>query len=445
MTTDLATSRQGYDEAVRTARDYQCADCGGVLLVRWRGDRFVANYGRYPDDHEHIRSHADIQADDVRERLERNPQVARALAVQGSSVPLTTQAIKELDNEKLMARVPDRYGSTIEVSKPMKIQLAQLARIYGLDPLWDLMLYEGRPYVTYDGRLRKMREHPEYRGHKVRPLSRAEKEEWGYDPADLVIQCDVDMGPRGVITDWGIVRASEVKGALERAERGRDGRPTKPAPVASHPQQIGIKRAVYRASKQAVGIDLPTIIESGGRVIDVQEVQPRQHPLPAGDAEAQARRRFWSIARGSPPDGLGLDDADIHRLLQVETLKDYPGGWDQALSDLTERAAADDAEEIDPGDMGEGGWAEASEGDVNSGPANATEPEYDTLVADALKKNVLLLEDARSLDVKGLGALTAKQNWPLHKVNEANVELQGRVRSRSYEIDTANAAEQAAF
>jgi hypothetical protein len=467
MTTDLATSRQGYDEAVRTARDYQCADCGGVLLVRWRGDRFAANCGRYPDDHEHIRSHADVQADDTRERLERNPQVARALAVQGSSVPLTTQAIKDLDNEKLMARVPDRYGSTIEVSKPMKIQLAQLARIYGLDPLWDLMLYEGRPYVTYDGRLRKMREHPEYRGHKVRPLSRAEKEEWGYDPADLVIQCDVDMGPRGVITDWGIVRASEVKGALERAERGRDGRPTKPAPVASHPQQIGIKRAVYRASKQAVGIDLPTIIESGGRVIDVQEVQPRQHPLPAGDAEAQARRRFWSIARGSPPDGLGLDEADVHRLLQVETLKDYPGGWDQALSDLTERAAEDMEEGDDvvraveerPAQRSETLPAEADDdqGEDRGGPERAPEqgdgmeataaddgPEYDTLVADALKKNVLLLEDARSLDVKGLGALTAKQNWPLHKVNEANTELAARIRSRNNEIDTANAEQQKA-
>src|SRR5207249_132748 len=122
MTTDLATSRQGYDEAVRTARDYVCGDCGNVLLVRWDGSRYQANCGKWPDEHEHIRSHAEVQADDTRARLERSPQLARTVAQQvNSSVPLTTRAIKDLDNEKLMARVPARYGATIEVSKEQRL------------------------------------------------------------------------------------------------------------------------------------------------------------------------------------------------------------------------------------------------------------------------------------------------------------------------------------
>jgi hypothetical protein len=61
--------------------------------------------------------------------------------------------------------------------------------------------------------------------------------------------------------------------------------------------------------------------------------------------------------------------------------------------------------------------------------------DYDADLAEALKKNALLLEDARSLDVKGLTALTAKQNWPLHKVEEANRELLARIRNRNNELD----------
>jgi hypothetical protein len=368
--TSLVATRQGFAEAERTVRDYVCGDCGGVLVVLWRGDRYAAVCSRWPQEHLHLKSHTQVQQDEIRARLERDPKLTRTLAVQGAQVPLTTRAIKELDNAKLMARIPDRYGASIEVSQPQKLQIAQMARLYGLDPMWDLMIYEGKPYITYDGRLRKLREHPDYRGHKVRPLARSEKEEWAYDPRDIVIQVDIDMGLRGLVTEWGVVRQSEIEGALvtQRANNSR-----KPAPVASHPQQIALKRAVARGSRMAVGIDLPTVIDASSRVIDVQEVgQPRERPP---DAETIARKRFWATAHAAAPDGLGLDDADVHRLLGVETVNGYPGGWDQALSDLTERAAQDLAEQL-----GEAGW------DVgDGGPASAQElttPEPSGAAAD---------------------------------------------------------------
>lgn len=424
--TQIVPSDNGFSEGQRTVRDYVCGVDRGELVLRFLNDEWVASCPR-DESHQLLLSRSQLQADDVRERLERNPETARALAVQDSRVPLTSQAIRELDNDKLLARIPARYGSAIEVTKDQRLQLAQLARVYGLDPLWDLMIYEGRPYVTYDGRLRKLREHPDYRGHRVRPLTREEKDQWGYEPADLVIQCDVDMGLHGTITDWGIVRAAEVKAAVDKAQRDSK----KPAPVASHPQQIAIKRSVSRASKQAAGIDLPTVIEASGRVIDIQEV--RRPTLAAANPEDQVRRRFWSIARGSPPDGLGLDDEEVHRLLGVTTLTGYPGGWDQALSDLTERAAETDAADSleestdpDPGDMGEGGWGEAA---------------ADAAFQDILKRNAELLDTARDLGVRGLGPLKAAAAWPAEKIEQANAELNARIKSRDSELDAQASAE----
>ncbi len=441
MTQQLARADDGYQAAKDLARDNLCAN-GHELVVKWStsDSHYVAVCVRRDCEGAGIRSRRDADQDDLRERFARNPQLSQSLAVR--DVPLTTQAIRELDNDKLMARVPDRYGTSIEVSKPMKLQLAQLARLYGLDPLWDLMVFEGHPFVTYDGRLRKLREHPDYRNHRVRPLNKTEKEEWGYEPGDLVIQCDVDMGQRGVITDWGIVRATEVSAALERAKR--DGK--KSAPVGIHPQQIAIKRAVARASRQAVGIDLPTVIESQpGRVI-VQEMGAR--PPSAMDSEMLAQRRFWSTARSGPPDGLGLSDAEVHRLLGVETLTGYPGGWEQALSDLTERAAQDgDIDYDDDGydDERDFGASPAPTSAASQSPAAveqpgasveaphftgapSADPEQDDMEVTLLDLNGQMYLDANSLGLKQIGHLHATADWSDKRIQEANEKLDTLIR-----------------
>lgn len=326
QTTTLATTPDAYTQATRTAADYVCGQCGGNLVVIRRDHEWAPACAGNPA-HRELKSIRDAQREEVQARMDRNPDTAQALAVQGAHVPLTSQAIRELDNAKLLARIPARYGASDLVTSDQRLQIAQLARLYCLDPLFDLMIYEHRPYVTYDGRLRKLREHPEYRGHKVHPLDKAEKELWDYESTDIVIQCDVDMGPRGIVTEWGVVRRTEI-------ERARGFQ--RPPPVGTHPQQIALKRAVGRASRMAVGIDLPTMIEGTGHVIDVERVDTRRQLPP--DAEASARARFWATARGGVPDGLGLTDEQVHEILGVDTVTGYPGGWDQALSDLTERA-----------------------------------------------------------------------------------------------------------
>jgi hypothetical protein len=180
--------------------------------------------------------------------------------------------------------------------------------------------------------MRKRREHPHFRGEvELRPLTKDEKRDWGFDERDIVVKNTLDMGPQGLVTDFGVVHAVGET-----------------SPVAKqHPQLLAIKRARVRVARIATGLDLPAVIDvdESGRVVDILPVE--QPAMPA-DGEERGRRRFWGIAHGAPPDGLGLDDARVHALLGVESVSDYQGGWDAALRDLTERAAEAESETWPP-------------------------------------------------------------------------------------------------
>lgn len=300
------SSRQGYREAEAVARDRVCGDCQGELVVRWGGDAYRAECAR-DDMHEHVVSRREIARDDIRRRVEAEPRLAHALAVQGARVPLTTRAIGDLSQEQLQSRVDARFAGVAEATPAVRAQIVGLAKLYRLDPLFDMTLYEGRPYVTYEGRLRKLREAPGYQGHVVRPLGRAELEAWGYATDDLVVQCDVDMGPHGTVTDWGVVRREEIDRALARARETH----RQPAPVGGHPQQIALKRAIARASRQAVGVDLPTLgieddaVSPPPRVTEVRTVPPglpdEEDEVPAERDELPAAAVWERIGAGEVP------------------------------------------------------------------------------------------------------------------------------------------------
>jgi hypothetical protein len=417
-TTDLATtSRDGFKEAERTVRDYVCGDCGGRLTAIWRGDRYAAVCARWPDEHEHLRSHAEAAADDLRQRLEDNPKLAQTLAMHGAPIPLTSQALRSLSDEQLRSRVEVKFADMGDATPALRGQIIALCKTYLLDPVFDLMIYQGRPYITYEGRLRKLRESAYYRGHKVRPLLRDEKEAWSFKPEDIVVVCEVDMGSHGTVTDFGVVRAvGEV------------------SPVArQHPQQLAIKRAVARASRQAVGIDLPTFDVGVRSVIDITEEPQRRTALE--DGETMARKRFWATARGAPPNGFGLTDEQAHELLGVETLSGYPGGWDQALSDLTEKIAERESSPEDRTAPTTSAVAEGrGEGAASSRPSPAasmqtTLPADDAAFDEAVGRNRQLAEDARAIGVLGVDQFVTKRGWTLERLSKANAELSERIKS----------------
>ena len=313
----------GYAEAEQLRKDNVCSECHGELSVPWDGGRgqYVVRCSR---GHEPLRllPRSQMYREEMRARMDRNPGVQQALAIQGIDtkmavkIPLTTDAIKSLSNAELEARLEANAAAFGDVRNPsVRSQIMGLCRLYGLDPLFDLRMYQGSPFITYDGRMRKLREHPDFEKEvELRPLDKDEKESWGWDARDIVIKCIVKMRGRGDIFDFGVVKFSGE---------------TSPVAKANGPL-MAIKRARARVSRVAVGIELPTIIDGRHQVIEVSSPDELPEPARVKTAEDRERARFWATARNPTPDGLGLTDDEVHELLGVESVNGYPGGWGDA-------------------------------------------------------------------------------------------------------------------
>ena len=168
----------------------------------------------------------------------------------GAALAVRAYSSKELEQR---IRLNQKAGYGLERANQATLNIVFLmCQRYGLDPVSDVTLFEGRPFITIDGRLRLLRAHPEYRGYTCRPLTRAEKPDWGYEPDDIVIECTVRTTTWGEISARGKVSAAEVKAARERAESSGK----RPAPIGVHPVEIAEKRAIARAERAAFGQDV---------------------------------------------------------------------------------------------------------------------------------------------------------------------------------------------
>lgn len=130
-------------------------------------------------------------------------------------------------------------------------QLNALALYCQRHRLWpgdEVTLYEGRPWITVEGRVTLMRRNPEYRGYAQRPLTRQEKEDWGYDPEDIVVETTVRTTTYGEIKAYGKVSKDEKIGQYVKGVRHN--------PVAQHnPVEMAQKRSLGRAERVTFGTD----------------------------------------------------------------------------------------------------------------------------------------------------------------------------------------------
>lgn len=160
----------------------------------------------------------------------------------------TALATRDLTDKQILQRIELNKKSGWGLEKGSAAQLnmvflyCQKLRILPGD---DVTLYEGKPWLTIDGRVKLMRRHAEYMGYSTRPLPADEKELWGYDAADVVIQCDIRTRTWGVISARGKVTRNEIEG---RQQRGN--------PVAKiHWVELAEKRAIGRCERMAFGAD----------------------------------------------------------------------------------------------------------------------------------------------------------------------------------------------
>ena len=134
-----------------------------------------------------------------------------------------------------------RYGLEQASADQLNVILI-LSKRWGLDPVTDITLYQGHPWVTIDGMIRIIRRHPDYVTLQRRPLTEQERIDGGWNKTDIVWQADIHTRAHGILTDWGKVTREEQQSN---------------APVGKHPVEVCMKRALVRAGRLAFGRDIP--------------------------------------------------------------------------------------------------------------------------------------------------------------------------------------------
>lgn len=163
----------------------------------------------------------------------------------------TALAVRGLTDKQIQTRIDlnRKAGYGLEKATPAQLNLIFLyCQKYQLLPGDDVTLYENRVWFTLLGSVKLMRRHSEYRGFECKPLSAADKAEWGYDPDDIVVECQIR-------TDrWGTISARGKVSKEERAGLRVEGRRLNFV-AGIHPVEMAEKRAIQRAERLAFGAD----------------------------------------------------------------------------------------------------------------------------------------------------------------------------------------------
>jgi len=166
-----------------------------------------------------------------------------------------TQALERSNGEYSMQSLERRIrlnresGWGLEKGTPAQLNLLALfCQKHHLLPGDDVTLYEGKPWITVDGRVKLLRRNPEYHGFKQRPLSKAEKEEWGWYAKDIVIETTIRTLTYGEVIGYGRVSSEEAQGQQVQGVRHN--------PVARvQPVEMAMKRSLARAERFAFGTE----------------------------------------------------------------------------------------------------------------------------------------------------------------------------------------------
>lgn len=239
----IIITEQNQQYVLKLMKNYLCAECGAFLKLSHVGsdptpaiicERFEAHDGIKPVS----KNYADIN-------------LIRLL--KGEPMTLNSTALQKMDQTAMLARVQKATWPK-DLTEKDYTMIASVCREYGLDPVFgELMIYQGRPYVTIDARRRKAQETGNLDGIKSRPATKDEREAWGVAPGDFFFHCDVFVkGASQSFDGWGRVRAAETT----------PGSKTDPnaifKPIQKDPMGMAEKRAETRALKRAFHIPLPS-------------------------------------------------------------------------------------------------------------------------------------------------------------------------------------------
>jgi len=165
-----------------------------------------------------------------------------------------------MESKTLMAMSPTEMTNRInsarfpqELTLADKKVLAMAAITYGFDPLMgEISIYQGRPYISIDGRYRKAQETGLLAGVRTTPTTQKERELWQIPDGDFFFKSEVYIRNSNIpFVGYGRVRAAEINTS------------GKFKPVDVNPQRMAEKRAEAQALRKAFHIPLPSIEVKG--------------------------------------------------------------------------------------------------------------------------------------------------------------------------------------
>jgi hypothetical protein len=217
---------------------YLCRVCQGPLSVAWKNGWIL----RCGNDI----NHTGITRHDIKYESKKKEHLSM------DSTALTTMDEKQMMVRVEMARFPQ------ELPLQDKKLLAQVAITYGFDPLMgEVTIYQGKPYVSIDGRYRKAQETGNLDGVESRPANQQELIDWKIPEGDYFFRADVYVkGASRPFVGWGRIFKKETI-----AREGKPGDNYKPS--VTNPQRMAEKRAEAMALRKAFHINLPSIEDIG--------------------------------------------------------------------------------------------------------------------------------------------------------------------------------------
>jgi hypothetical protein len=234
-----------YHEAQKLTKTHECAVCGGRLAVAWGGSYGINKHV--------LRCGNDTKHDTIR-KINPIPKYLREAVMEAREL-----TIKRIDKPAMLERVNKaKFPQDLTVAE--RNLLADICIQYKLDPLMsEVTVYQGRPYVTYDGRMRKAQETKLLDGIETRPATADEKKAFECADGDYLWVANVHVKEKSFpFVGWGYVRARETQPPVKAdGSQGRAG--YRPSEV--NPNRMAEKRAEMFALRKAFHLPLPTFID----------------------------------------------------------------------------------------------------------------------------------------------------------------------------------------
>ena len=306
-----------YEDMKKAQYTFKCAQCGGNLFLAWSAQKnsYMLKCGK-------VLEHEGVVP------LGRDPELLQiAKLYHGKELPMETTALMKLDQTQMLRRVEQaKFPKDLTVADLHLI--AKVSIEYGLDPLFgELMIYQGRPYITIDARRRKAQETGNLDGISARPATEQERQARQVAEGDYLFVAEVWVkGSTHPFEGWGKVSTTETERA--RAQAKAHGKQEDALPIVKDPAAQAEKRAEAQALRRGFHLPLPSfeeVVEGEFSEVTPEEKATKSKPsLPkaetrptvppaSGTATEAQKKKIWADARK-----MGYQDIEVHQIIKAK-------------------------------------------------------------------------------------------------------------------------------